>query len=124
MLYGDGVVQFHHHGFVDNFFFHYIVNASSYNFLFSPINFVFPYLSMSSIDQRASKKLCSNNVENYIDEVIINLFFRLLASVLNEFFDVEFCGLNYVTPSIPTIVTSIPFTNYCTFELLWCNDGS
>jgi hypothetical protein len=79
---------------------------------------------MSSIDQRASKKLCSNNVENYIHEVIINLFFKLLAIVLNEFFDVEFCGLDHVTPSIPTIVTSIPFTNYCTFELLWCNDGS
>jgi len=31
---------------------------------------------MSFIGQPNSKKLCSKNVENYIDEVIINLFFN------------------------------------------------
>jgi hypothetical protein len=47
-----------------------------YNFSFFPYFFYFVFfcLSMFSMYQLASKRLCSKNVENYIDEVIINLF--------------------------------------------------
>jgi hypothetical protein len=41
--------------------------------LFSPI-FCFFCLSMSSIDQPASKKLCSKNVENYIMKLLLICF--------------------------------------------------
>jgi hypothetical protein len=45
---------------------------------------------MSSIDQPTSKKLWSENVQDFIDEVNIDFVFQLLAHELNEFFDVEF----------------------------------
>jgi hypothetical protein len=45
---------------------------------------------MSSIDQPTSKKLWSENVQDYIDEANTDFVFQLLAHELNEFHDVEF----------------------------------
>jgi hypothetical protein len=132
LLLDDGVVQFHHHGFVKKiiflfFLFHYIeiFFLVFLNFPYFVIYVVFSFsFSISSFDQPTSKKLCYENVQDSIDEIIIDFVFQLSVRDRSEFFDVEFSGSNHVTPSILNIVTSTPSTNHYTFKLLQSNDGS
>jgi hypothetical protein len=97
LLLDDGVVQFHHHGFVNLkripfFLFHYIeiFFLTFLNFLYFVIYVVFSLcFSISSIDQPTSKKLCNEVVQNSINEIIIDFVFQLSNGDQSEFFDVE-----------------------------------
>jgi hypothetical protein len=79
--------------------------------------------SISSIDQPTSKKLWNENVQDFIDEIIIDFVFQLPNGDQTEFFNVESSLSNHVTPSILNSVTSTPSNNHYTFKLLWSNDG-
>jgi hypothetical protein len=45
---------------------------------------------MSSIDHPTSKKVWSENVQDFIDEANTDFVFQVLVHELNEFFDIEF----------------------------------
>ncbi len=80
LLLDDGVVQFHHHGFVKTLFFLFflfryieIFFLTFLNFHYFVIYVVFSFsFSISSIDQPTSKKLCNENVQDSIEEIIID----------------------------------------------------
>jgi hypothetical protein len=84
---------------------------------------------MSSIDQPTSKKLWSENAQDFIDEVNIDFVFHLLAHELNEFFDVEFVGyimlhhpfLLLLHPPLLLIVVQINFYGFMMNQNFICN---